>query len=76
MLCPTFPASLILRLASFPLYLQEGVREPGLLRGMVVRIVYAMWVHPEAYEQCKARDIWLNMPDRELIELEQILSRA
>jgi hypothetical protein len=52
------------------------VREPELLRGRVVKTVYAMWAHPEAYEECKARNIWLNMPDRELIELEQVLSRA
>ncbi len=52
------------------------MREPELLRGRVVMTIYAMWVHPEALEECRARNIWLNMPDRELTELEQIVSQA
>ncbi|MCL7384092.1 MAG: hypothetical protein LZ172_08360 [Thaumarchaeota archaeon] len=51
------------------------MNEPELLKGMVVKTIYAMWVHPEAYEECIAKSIWLNTPDRELIELEQILSK-
>jgi chromosome segregation ATPase len=51
------------------------INEPELLKGMVVKTIYAMWVHPEAYEECIAKSIWLNTPDRELIELEQILSK-
>jgi len=52
------------------------IREPELLRGRVVMTIYATWVHPEALEKCRARNIWLNMPDRELTELEQIVSQA
>jgi hypothetical protein len=52
------------------------MREPELLRGRVVMTIYAMWVHPEAFEECRARNIWLNMPDRELTELEQIVGQA
>ncbi len=52
------------------------MREPELLRGRVVMTIYAMWVHPEALEECKARNIWLNMPDRELTELKQIVGKA
>jgi hypothetical protein len=52
------------------------MRKPELLRGRVVMTIYAMWVHPEAFEECRARNIWLNMPDRELTELEQIVSQA
>jgi hypothetical protein len=51
------------------------MREPELLRGRVVMTIYTMWVHPEALEECRARNIWLNMPDRELTELEQIVSQ-
>jgi hypothetical protein len=51
------------------------MREPELLRGRVVMTIYAMWVHPEALEECRARNIWLNMSDRELTELEQIVSQ-
>jgi hypothetical protein len=51
------------------------MREPELLRGRVVMTIYAIWVHPEALEECRARNIWLNMPDRELTELEQIVSQ-
>jgi hypothetical protein len=51
------------------------MNEPELLKGMVVKTIYAMWVHPEAYEECIAKSIWLNTPDRELIVLEQILSK-
>ena len=52
------------------------MREPELLRGRVVLTIYAMWVHPDAYEECKVRNIWLNMPNKELIELEQAISKA
>ncbi len=52
------------------------MREPELLRGRVVMTIYAMWVHPEALEECKARNILLNMPDRELTELKQIVGKA
>jgi hypothetical protein len=31
------------------------MREPELLRGRVVMTIYAIWVHPEALEECRAR---------------------
>jgi len=43
--------------------------EPGLLRGKTIKTIYAMWAHPEAVEECKAREIWLNTPNKELTQL-------
>jgi len=39
--------------------------EPELLKG---KTIYAMWAHPEAVEECKAREIWLNTPNKELTQ--------
>lgn len=44
-------------------------QEPELLKGKIVKTIYALWVHPEAYNECKAKNIWLNTPDKELTEL-------
>ncbi|MEM4001446.1 MAG: hypothetical protein QXW86_12080, partial [Saccharolobus sp.] len=44
-------------------------REPELLKGKIVKTIYALWVHPEACNECKAKNIWLNTPDKELTEL-------
>jgi exonuclease VII small subunit len=43
--------------------------EPELLRGRVVKAFYALWAHPEAVEECRARGIWLNTPNAELTAL-------
>ena len=43
--------------------------EPDLLRGKTIKTIYAMWAHPEAVEECKAREIWLNTPNKELTQL-------
>ena len=43
--------------------------EPELLRGKTIKTIYAMWAHPEAVEECKAREIWLNTPNKELTQL-------
>jgi len=43
--------------------------EPGLMKGKVIKTIYAMWAHPEAVEECKAREIWLNTPNKELTPL-------
>jgi hypothetical protein len=43
--------------------------EPELLRGRVVKAFYALWAHPEAVEECRARGIWLNTPNMELTPL-------
>ena len=40
--------------------------EPELLKGRIVKAIYAMWAHPEVIEECKARKIWLNTPNKEL----------
>ena len=40
--------------------------EPELLKGRIVKAIYAMWAHPEVMEECKARKIWLNTPNKEL----------
>jgi len=40
--------------------------EPELLKGKIIKTIYAMWAHPEAVEECKAREIWLNTPNKEL----------
>ena len=40
--------------------------EPELLKGKIIKTIYAMWVHPEAVEECIAREIWLNVPNKEL----------
>jgi len=39
------------------------MNELKLLKGMVVKTIYAMWVRPEAYEECiaRSRSIWLNI---------------
>ena len=42
--------------------------EPELLRGKTIKTIYAMWAHPEAVEECKARGIWLNTPNEELTQ--------
>ena len=42
--------------------------EPELLRGKTIKTIYAMWPHPEAVEECKAREIWLNTPNKELTQ--------
>ena len=42
--------------------------EPELLRGKTIKTIYAMWTHPEAVEECKAREIWLNTPNKELTQ--------
>ena len=42
--------------------------EPELLRGKTIKTIYAMWAHPEAVEECKAREIWLNTPNKELTQ--------
>lgn len=41
-------------------------REPELLKGKIIKTIYALWVHPEALEECKISNIWLNTPDKEL----------
>ena len=46
--------------------------EPELLRGKIVKTIYALWAHPEAVEECKAREIWLNTPNKELTHLTSI----
>ncbi|MCF3653591.1 MAG: hypothetical protein L2C94_005480 [Aigarchaeota archaeon] len=43
--------------------------EPELLKGKVVKAFYALWAHPEAVEECRARGIWLNTPNVELTPL-------
>lgn len=43
--------------------------EPELLKGRIIKAIYAMWAHPEAIEECKARGIWLNTPSKELTSL-------
>ena len=40
--------------------------EPELLKGRIVKAIYAMWAHPDVIEECKARKIWLNTPNKEL----------
>ena len=42
--------------------------EPELLKGKTIKTIYAMWAHPEAVEECKAREIWLNTPNKELTQ--------
>ena len=42
--------------------------EPELLKGKTIKTIYAMWAHPEAIEECKAREIWLNTPNKELTQ--------
>jgi hypothetical protein len=49
--------------------------EPELLRGRVVKAFYALWAHPEAVEECRARGIWLNNPNAELTPLPEALGR-
>jgi len=69
---------LALRHLKFPERKIEKIKmnEPELLKGMVVKTIYAMWAHLEAYEECITRSMWLNTPDRELIGLEQVLSKV
>jgi len=45
-----------------------GKHEPELMRGKIIKTIYAMWAHPEAIEECRARGIWLNTPNKELTE--------
>jgi len=42
--------------------------EPELLKGKTIKTIYAMWAHPEAVEECKAREVWLNTPNKELTQ--------
>jgi len=42
--------------------------EPELLKGKTIKTIYAMWAHPGAVEECKAREIWLNTPNKELTQ--------
>ena len=44
-------------------------REPELIKGKVVKVIYALWIHPKALEECRMRGIWLNTPDKELTSL-------
>ncbi len=41
-------------------------REPELIRGRIIKTMYALWVHPDAVEECRKYNVWLNMPDKEL----------
>jgi len=31
--------------------------EPELLKGKIIKTIYAMWAHPKAVQECKARDM-------------------
>lgn len=42
--------------------------EPELMRGRLVKAIYAMWAHPEAVKECETREIWLNTPSKELTQ--------
>ena len=43
-------------------------REPELLRGRVLRVVYALWAHPEAVELARELGVWVVTPSREVSE--------
>ena len=38
------------------------------MKGKIIKTIYAMWAHSEAVQECKAREIWLNTPDKELTQ--------
>ena len=42
--------------------------EPELLKDKTTKTTYVMWAHPEAVEECKAREIWLNAPNKQLTQ--------
>jgi len=39
------------------------MNELKVLKGIVVKTIYAMWARPEAYEECiaRSRSIWLSI---------------
>jgi len=41
-------------------------REPELVKGKLVKAIYALWAYPEAVKKCEAQGIWLNTPVKEL----------
>ncbi len=44
-------------------------REPELIKGRLVKVIYALWVHPDALKRCKESEIWLNTPNEELTQM-------
>ncbi len=44
-------------------------REPELIKGKLVKVIYALWVHPDALKRCKESGIWLNTPNEELTQM-------